>query len=237
MTKYKTFENNSYRIEYPIDLEDFTQFSVKNAMDSIEKLKKLFKTKENLKLNANFFDNREDFVKYIQQFSAEKEVPDWVMGCFYNDEIQLYIDKNSSYQLNLRRYTLLHETVHLYFNNYIYDKYNIKRICWFDEAYANYLDKSPKDIKQILKTLELPIDFNMSSLSSPKSNAYGAFNLIGYYIFSTHQEKDLLNLLIKDSEQIRKLGETILKEAVTYIENKKTNSTEIDSCIELENNK
>ncbi len=231
MTEYKTFENDSFRIEYPIDLENFTQFSVKNAMDSIEKLKMLFNSKESLKLNAIFFDIREDFVKYIKQYSTRKEIPNWIMGCFYNNGIQLYIDKNSSYQLDRMKYTLLHETVHLYFTNYIYDKYNIKRICWFDEAYANYLDKCPKDIKQILQTLELPIDFNMSNLSNPESNAYGAFNLIGYYIFSTHQEKELLNLLIKDSEQIRELGKTILKEAVEYIENEKINSVEIDSVL------
>ena len=71
----------------------------------------------------------------------------------------------------------------------------------------------------------------MSNLSNPESNAYGAFNLIGYYIFSTHQEKELLNLLIKDSEQIRELGKTILKEAVEYIENEKINSVEIDSVL------
>ena len=57
----------------------------------------------------------------------------------------------------------------------------------------------------------------MSSLSDPEYNAYGAFHLIGYYIFSTHQEKKLLNLLIEDSEQIRELGKTILKEAVNLI--------------------
>lgn len=33
----------------------------------------------------------------------------------------------------------------------------------------------------------------------------------------SYQDKKLLNLLIKDSEQIRKLGKTILKEAVEYI--------------------
>ena len=221
MKKFKTFENNFYKIEYPIDLENFTQFSVKNAMDSIEKIKTLFKTKENLKVNAIFFDIREDFVKYIKQFSTKEEIPDWIKGCFYNNEIQLYIDKNRNYKLYMK-YSLLHETVHLYFDNYVYDKYNIERICWFDEAYAGYLDKHPKDIKQILQTLQLPIDFNMSSLTSPESNAYGAFNLIGYYIFLTHQEKKLLNLLIKDSEQIKELGKTILKEAVEYIESKKS---------------
>ena len=231
MTVYKTFENDSFKIEYPIDLENFTLFSVKNAMDSIKKLKTLFKTKESLKLNANFFNIREDFVKYIKQYSTRKEIPDWIMGCFYNNGIQLYIDKNSSYQLNKMKYTLLHETVHLYFTNYIYDKYNIKRICWFDEAYANHLDKCPKDIKQILQTLELPIDFNMSSLSNPERNAYGAFNLIGYYIFSTHQEKKLLNLLIKDSEQIRELGKTILKKAVEYIKNKQPHSVSTNGVL------
>ena len=220
MTGYKTFENHNFRIEYPEDLENFIMFSVKNAMDNIEELKILFKTKENLKLNANFFDIREDFVKYIKQYSTRKEIPNWIRGCFYNNGIQIYIDKNNSYQLDRMRYTLLHETVHLYFTNYIYDKYNIKRICWFDEAYANYLDKSPKVIKQILKTLELPIDFNMSSLSKPEGNAYGAFNLIGYYIFSTHQEKEFLNLLINDSEKIRELGKTILKKSVEYIKTK-----------------
>ncbi len=221
MTEYKIFENDNFRIVFPIDLENFTQFSVKNAMDSIDKLKTLFKTNKNLKINANFFDIRDDFVKYIKRYSTRKEIPNWIRGCFYNNGIQLYIDKNSSYQLDKMRYTLLHETVHLYFTNYIYDKYNIQRICWFDESYANYLDKCPKDIKQILQTLEIPIDFNMSSLSNPESNAYGAFNLIGFYIFSTHQEEKFLNLLIEDSEQIRELGKTILKEAVEYIENKK----------------
>ncbi len=235
MAEYKTFENDSFRIEYPIDLENFTQFSVKNAMDSIEKLKMLFKTNEILKLNANFFDIKEDFVKFIKQYSTE-EIPDWVRGCFYNDGIQLYVDKNSSYQLERMKYTLLHETAHLYFNNFIYDKYNINRICWFDEAYANYLDKCPRDIKKILQTLELPLDFDMSSLSSPKSDAYGAFNLIGYYIFSTHQEKELLNLLIKDSEQIREMGKTILKKSVDYIKNEKISSVEIDDA-ELENSR
>lgn len=217
MTEYKTFENDSFRIEYPVDLEKFMQFAVVNAMDSIEKLKELFKTNETLKLNANFFDIREDFVKYIKQYTTRKEIPNWIKGCFYNNGIQLYVDKNNSYQVDRMKYTLLHETVHLYFTTYIYEKYSIERICWLDEAYANYLDKSPKDIKQILQTLELPIDFNMSSLSQPESNAYGAFKLIGYYIFSTHQEKKLLNLLIKDSKQIRELGKTILNESVEYI--------------------
>lgn len=232
MLEYKTFENDSFRIKYPIDLENFTQLSVKNAMDSMEKINMLFETEKILKLNAHFFDVREDFIKYIKQYSTREEIPDWVMGCFYNNEIQLYIDKNSEYQVNRMRHTLLHETVHLYFTNYIYDKYNIKRICWFDEAYANYLDKCPRNIKLILQTLELPIDFDMSSLSSPENKAYGAFNLIGNYIFSTHQEKKLLNLLIEDSEQIKELGKTILKEAVKYAEKNSIVEKESD---ELEN--
>ena len=129
-------------------------------------------------------------------------------------------------------HTLAHETMHLFFEKTIYQRYNIERVNWLDESFAVYLDGNPDDISsqelfEMIKSLgdfangfDMAILADYNKVKTKEYNGYDMFNIIGKYIFETRQEQKYLELIKKDREKILEIGRDILKEAVTYFKNR-----------------
>jgi len=226
------FKNENYIINYEEGLENFVNEAIKITENKINYLHKLFNctSKDIGKLEVAIFTTREQFVNYIYAITKDRKVkpniPDWATGCFYNGGIQMLVDAKNEKDLDFHKYTPLHETVHLYIKKLYYDKFNLSRITWFDESFAVYLDgererNSTKELKRILPKLKkISKNFDMNKLSDTnlinQYNGYDMFYVVGKYIFENGLEKELLKTLQTNPEKIKKLGLTILNEAIKY---------------------
>ena len=226
----KSITTKDYIIKYEPELEDFVQKTLSWAEKKRLEFYKIFDCKETDidVLKASFFINRENFVNYIKDISNGRTPPSWAAGCFYNGEIQVLVDiKNPENQM----YTLAHETMHLFFDKTVYEKYNIGRVKWLDEAFAVYVDGNPDDIsiEDFLRMIEyldkIADGFDMATLADSNKiktkeyDGYDMFNIIGKYIFETKQEQKYLELIKKDRNEVLKIGKHILREAVDYVKN------------------
>lgn len=226
----KNITTKDYIINYEPELEDFVRKTLSHAEKKKIEFYKIFNCKEtdiNI-LKAIFFVNREDFVNYIKSISNDTP-PSWATGCFYNGEIQVLVNINNP---EIKMHTLAHETMHLFFDKTIYERYNIQRVNWLDESFAVYLDGNPDDISnnELLRIIDyldkIADEFDMAILAdynkvkTKEYNGYDMFNIIGKYIFETKQEQKYLALIKKDRNEVLKIGKHILKEAIDYFKNK-----------------
>ncbi len=217
---------------YEVCYDEKVKSCVVNSIGIAEKgritLNKLFDCDDDLMiLKASYFSNRDDFVNHIKSISGGNQPPNWASGCFYNNEIQVYVNVKNEKEVKFKEHTLLHETVHLYFDNYVYKKYDIPRVRWLDESFATYLDGSQQelslqDLKNTCKNIKIE-DFDMNILDdiekvkTERLNGYDAFKIIGYYIFNRHIEKEMLDTLKSDFKKIRLIGKDILKKSIDFI--------------------
>ena len=224
-------KTENYVINYDKQLQDFINRTVFHAENKKKEFCSLFECSENVVgvLKASFFTKREEFVGYIKKISGGDTPPSWATGCFYNNEIQVMVDvKNPEQKFN----TLAHETLHLFFNKNIYEKYNIDRVNWLDESFAVYLDGNPDDVSgeelsKIINYLDkMSNGFDMiiladyNKVKTQEYNGYDMFNIIGKYIFENHLEKEFLETLKSDRNKIVEIGTHILQDAINYFKNK-----------------
>lgn len=227
----KEIITKDYIINYEPELDEFVKKTLSHAKKKKIEFYKIFnciETDINV-LKASFFVNREDFVNYIKNISNGDTPPSWATGCFYNGEIQVLVNINNP---DIKMHTLAHETMHLFFDKTIYEKYNIDRVNWLDESFAVYLDGNPDDIsnKELLRIIDyldkIDDDFDMATLEdynkikTKEYNGYDMFNIIGKYIFETKQEQKYLDLIKQDRTAVLEIGKHILKEAIEYFKNK-----------------
>ena len=181
-----------FTISYPQILHNMVDKSVKIANGKRAYLCKVFNCDQNDvdRLRASFFVDRTAFVEYIRSVANGHTPPEWATGCFYNGEIQILVNINNSKSVEEKTKTLTHEMVHLFFQQLIYERYNIDRIVWLDEAFATYLDNtdkiSTKEINALIQKLSSASDnFDMNVLNDPKKirtddyDGYDMFDLIG----------------------------------------------------------
>lgn len=227
----KEIKTKDFLIRYEPILEDFVRETLAHAEKKKKEFYKIFSCKEEDIdiLKASFFVNRKDFVDYIKSISNGQTPPEWATGCFYNGEIQVMVNVDKP---EIKMHTLAHETMHLFFEKTIYQRYNIERVNWLDESFAVYLDGNPDDISnqelfEMIKSLgdfangfDMAILADYNKVKTKEYNGYDMFNIIGKYIFETKQEQKYLELIKKDREKILEIGRDILKEAVTYFKNR-----------------
>ncbi len=225
----KTLITDHFILNYQDELENFINDSLDVFSSKINFIKTLFNADLNKKIKVSFFTDRNAFVAYIKFVSNGNTPPDWATGCFYNGEIQTLINLNNVAEVNLKKHLLTHEFVHLYFNELIYNKNNIYRIRWFDEAYAKFIDGSETNkpvshFKTIANKLKLHLNFDVNQLNDSNKiitkdyNGYEMFSIIGKYIFENNLHKKLLNELLKNQNTVINLGTSILKLAIDYID-------------------
>lgn len=226
----KTYVCEDFEIQYQEVLEELVKKSVEIYNNRIEYIKKLFSSssKEIGKIKAIFFTNREDFVNYIKTVSNGQTPPNWATGCFYNGEIQQLIEEKNEAEILTKAHILLHETIHLYIQKSIYEKYNIKRIIWFDESLAGFLDghianRSKSNLEKIVKKLiTISKNFDMNILNdwdkmfTKEYNAYEIFMLVGKYIVENNLDSDYVELIKINPAKIKEIGKTVLHHAIEY---------------------
>lgn len=235
MIRHNSYENitkiyKHFTISYPQILHNMVDESVKIANSKRSYVCKIFDCNSDDvgRLRASFFIDREKFVEYIREVSNGQTPPEWATGCFYNEEIQLLVNVNDKKDIESKIATLTHEMVHLFFQQLIYEKYNIDRVSWLDEAFAMYLDDrrnrlnkteiigNAKNLSKISDGFNMNDLFDYNKIKTKAYDGYDMFDLIGKYIFATKQEKEIINTLIKDRNKILELGTHILQDAVNY---------------------
>ncbi|MDD4275785.1 MAG: hypothetical protein PHO33_02255 [Clostridia bacterium] len=238
--EYEIIENNDYKINYPTSLKDFVTSIIEYSIDKKQYFCSIFNVKmyDLPQINVSIFTNFNEFENYIKEVSHGATPPKWATGCFYNNEIQILVNLNSAYSMSSKFYTLAHETLHLFFNNFIYKKYNINRFRWLDESYACFLDGHIADMPTekfnniITKLNNITDNFNINQLNNMNKsqtnnyNSYDIFLVVGKYIFDNCLEKKYLDMIKTDCNMISQIGEHILKDAVDYYKNEQTNFME-----------
>ncbi len=224
----KKLVTKNFILNYDDHLEKFIQQSLGIVDIQVKSLSKLLDMDINNvpQLKASLFSDRQSLVDYVKSISNGRTLPEWAKGCFFNGEIQLLVDDRDKFNKNF----LMHEYTHLCIKKHIYDKYNIRRITWFDESYAYYLDgrhdsMSVNAYKEIVSDLKkLPCNFDMNILNDSNLivtkdyNGNDMFVLIGKYIFENNLEKEYIALLKEDSNKVKEIGKTILTKAIMYID-------------------
>ena len=126
----------------------------------------------------------------------------------------------------------------------VYQKYKIKRVTWFDESYAVFVDGRIKNMKledlynlsqklKPLQNIDMNILNNEDKIVTKEYNGYDMFLIVGKYIFDNHLQKEYIQKLINNRDDMIEIGKTILSKAIEYIENlyKKNKEKNYESII------
>ena len=140
MENYISIENDYFEIYIPNSLKNYGYEVLNYSTDKIKEYLHFFNELEyGSKVKGAFLISREDFINRIKKLDPKANPPSWASGCFYGGETQILLDINNIYN---RFTTLAHETFHLLFQKFIYEKNNMKRIVWLDESLAGNFDGS-----------------------------------------------------------------------------------------------
>ncbi len=227
MEKYITLENDFYKILISESLKDYGEEVLKYSTNKLKEYLFFFK-KENYgtKIRGAFFLTREDFFNRIKKLSPEANPPSWVQGCFYGGETQILLNPKNIYE---RYCTLAHESFHLLFQKFIYDKNNMKRIVWLDESLAGNFDGTTEKLIKNGKFLEIivnlknnqrlpnmnDLDFSKENIKTENYNGYDLFKVVGRYLIETKTQDELLKY-INDKSKVISDGNTILEVSLRY---------------------
>ena len=231
MSQFITLTNDYFEIFIPEYLERFGFQVLEYSTIKIKEYVRFFK-KETYgeKIKCAFFTNRDDFVTRIKKLDKEANPPSWAQGCFYGREIQILINNMKFKDIF---YTLSHETFHLLFKRFVYEKNNWNRFVWLDEALANNFDGTTEEkinsgefekiIRYYSNKKNLPkmnvLDFAKGTIKTENYNGYDFFRIVGRYLIETNTKDELLNY-INIKERIKRDGYTILDVALKYFKEK-----------------
>lgn len=229
MKNYITIENEYFEIFIPESLKDYGYEVLDYSTNKIKEYFNFFNELEyGEKIKGAFLISREDFIKRIKNLDSNANPPSWARGCFYGGETQILLDIDNPYNMFS---TLAHETFHLLFKKFVYDKNNMNRIVWLDESLAGNFDGSTQKIidngefKEIVYNLlnnqKLPImndlSFSKGNIKTNDYNGYELFKVVGRYLMETNE--DLLGY-INDENKVLMDGNNILKDSLNYFRNK-----------------
>lgn len=231
MKNYIVLENEYFQIIIPQSLKKYGSEVLNYSTNKIKDYLDFFnESAYDEKIKGAFFINSNDFFARIKTLDPKATPPSWAQGCFYGGETQILLNEND---LDANFFTLAHETFHLLFSKFIYEKNKIDRIVWLDESLAaNFDGHTEKNItdgafkKIIIKLLNnknLPkmadLDFDKENIKTSNYNGYDLFSIVGRYLLETKSKDDLLKY-IKDTNKITKDGDTILTESLEYFKEK-----------------
>lgn len=213
----KELVTDRFIINFEEGLEDFIEKSLKIVDERMPLIEETLDCKniEIEKLKTVFFINRDNFVNYIKSISGGFAPPDNAVGCFYNSGIQCLVDLKDKENLKCRLHTLTHELVHIYIYKLIYQKYQIDRIKWFDESFAEYLS----GYVNTLSLEEIKDFFNVNNIQRVEIVSSDMFMIIGKYLFENNLAKQYLEILKENPEEIKKIGKDVFLKALNWINN------------------
>lgn len=127
--KYIIISNEYYEIYTKVNLKDYVNSAMDYSTSRMNMYLNFFKKHSyGKKIKVSYFDNRDDFFDRIKLLNLKATPPKWATGCFCGGEIQILLYPS----MEARFLTLAHETFHLFFNKFVYDKEKFNRIVWLD---------------------------------------------------------------------------------------------------------
>lgn len=182
------------------------------------------------KIKGSFFLTREDFFNRIEELAPHANPPTWAKGCFYGGETQILLNPQNIYE---RFCTLAHETFHLLFQKFIYDKNNMDRIVWLDESLVGNFDGTTEKLIKSGKFMEIisnlknnsklpkinDLEFSKGNIKTENYDGYILFKVVGRYLIETKSNNELLKY-VNTREKVMNDGNTILKDSIEYFINK-----------------
>lgn len=220
----KQFENNNFVLYAPDSLNYITKDMEDILNKSLKMYKNIFDIDKFRKVQINYFDDIEEFRKFIYNSRGETEsLPNYAKGTFDNGMINAYIESDITDDnlYNKRKYNASHELFHIMYQELILNKNNISRIIWFDEGmaqlfsfeYENELSNFNNFVKDIIS--ETKVIPNLNELSHGSNfitedyNGYKLSLIAVKYLYDKLGIDEFKKLLYNDNEII-KYGDKIL---------------------------
>ena len=231
MEKYITIENDFFEIFIPDSIKEYGNEVIKYSTDKLKDFLHFFKVESyGEKIKGSFFRSSEDFFNRILKLALEANPPSWAKGCFYGGEIQMLLNPQNIYE---RFCTLAHESFHLLFQKFIYEKNNMDRIVWIDESLAGNFDGTTDKLIENGKFLEIilnlknnqklpkmnDLEFYKGNIKTEDYNGYDLFKVVGRYLIETKSKDELLKY-VNAKNKIVNDGNTILEESIKYFSEK-----------------
>lgn len=233
MKDYITITNEYFEILIPETLKTYGEEVLNFSSTKIKEYLEFFNEKSyGTKIKGAFLLNRDDFVMRIKEVSGDENAmpPEWATGCFYGGETQILLNENNLYE---KFNTLAHESFHLLFQKFVYEKNNFDRVIWLDEALAGNFDgtvdklmdndKFKNIIIKLLNKDELPkmseLSFSKGNVITDKYNGYDLFKVVGRYLLETKSNDELL-CYVNNWDSIMNDGENILEISLNYFKEK-----------------
>lgn len=228
MKNYITITNDYFEILFPSALKNYGEEILNYSTDKLKEFLLFFNEQSYEKIKGAFLLNHNDFIARIKEVSAPNSSlpPTYAKGCFYGGETQILLDENNPYE---RFNTLAHESFHLLFSKFVYEKNGIDRIIWLDESLASNFDGTTEKlienntfkniIIKLINNNKLPkmneLSFSNENIITEEYNGFVLFKVVGRYLIETKTKEDLLNY-INDEEKVINDGEKILEDSLNY---------------------
>lgn len=232
----KILDTNLCKINYSESLQELANSTVELLQNKIIEYKKLFNIEFDEQIIVNYFDNLEEFRKFIYKIRGEKEsLPKYAKGTYDEGMINAYIESDNQLK---RLYTASHELFHILYMKYILKNDYSKRIVWYDEGMAQFMsgekdkyidEENFKNFYLRVKesTKEIP---NLNGLEhgdsfcNDKYNGYDLGYLSIRYINETLKLEQFIKLM-SDFSLIKEFGNNIVNMMFEYYDKKLLNTS------------
>lgn len=227
----KRLETATVIVNYSQLLEQLAISTLELLNNKMNEYVQLFNIEKIDPITVNYFDDLEEFRKFIYQLRGENSsLPEYARGTYDNGMINVCIDPKK--QMN-SIYTAPHELFHILYMKYILKDNYDNRIVWYDEGMAQYFSGE----KQKLDQEQLFIDFyikvkentkiipNMNEITHGKSFYNDSYNGYDLSYLSIKYLSEIMSLegfkkLMSDFNQIKMLGDSVVDDMFDYFDKK-----------------
>ena len=222
----KQIINSNCIINYSESLEELSKETINILDKKIKEYKEIFNVELNEPITVNYFDDKEEFRKFIIDIRKEDTLPKYATATYDNGMVNAYIEKDNQLK---RIYTASHELFHIMYLKYALKNDYSKRIVWYDEGMAQYMSGEKDEfvdenkfkifyqkVKETTKKIPNLNELSHGTLFVNESyNAYDLSYLSIKYLSEIISKENFLNLLY-DTDQINELGNNIVNKMFNY---------------------
>lgn len=227
----KRLETATVIVNYSQLLEQLAISTLELLNNKMNEYVQLFDIEKIDSITVNYFDDLEEFRKFIYQLRGENNsLPAYARGTYDNGMINVCIDPKKQMD---SIYTAPHELFHILYMKYILKDNYDNRIVWYDEGMAQYFSGE----KQKLDQEQLFIDFyikvkentkiipNMNEITHGKSFYNDSYNGYDLSYLSIKYLSEIMSLegfkkLMSDFNQIKMLGDSVVDDMFDYFDKK-----------------
>ena len=227
----KRLETATVIVNYSQLLEQLAISTLELLNNKMNEYVQLFDIEKIDLITVNYFDDLEEFRKFIYQLRGENNsLPAYARGTYDNGMINACVDPKR--QMN-RIYTSSHELFHILYMKYILKDNYDNRIVGYDEGMAQYFSGEKKKLEQE----QLFIDFyikvkentkiipNMNEITHGKSFCNDSYNGYDLSYLSIKYLSEIMSLegfkkLMSDFNQIKMLGDSVVDDMFDYFDKK-----------------